>query len=275
MLGRLEDPALPGIAPLQNLEHRLHVGVVRSLVVAEVVVTPPRGPGHPLERVAREVRHLQFDLLVHVVRLHRVHHGNERRRGLHGRPHAVTAGPTRIGPVELGGVFRVRDRLVGLPEGHRTETRVGRQQIDEVSGARTRQPDHNDRSGDRDLEDLGMANQQVVDEEAVGSGAHAVAEHHQPPDAGALFISVHLLQLEPEAHGEVLVAEVDQASARPRGVAHGVDREHGGLGLPVVDRHALDVVEHGGGQVIDRDHVAQCGSFNWRGSRRRRPACSR
>ena len=106
-----------------------------------------------------------------------------------------------------------------------------------------------------------MADQQVVDEEAVGSGAHTVAEHHQPPDAGALFIGVHLGQLEPEAHGEVLVAEVDQAGARPGGVAHGVDREHGGPGLPVVDRHALDVVEHRGAQVIDRDHIAHCGSI--------------
>ena len=120
-----------------------------------------------------------------------------------------------------------------------------------------------------------MADQQVVDEEAVGGGAHAVAEHHQPPDAGALFIGVHLGQLQSEAHREVLVAEVDQAGACPGGVAHGVDRERGGLGLPVVDRHALDVVEHGGAEVIDRDHVAQCGSFNWRGSRRRRPGCSR
>ena len=66
----------------------------------------------------------------------------------------------------------------------------------------------------------------------------------------------------PEADGEVLVAEVDQAGARPGGVAHGVDREHGGLGLPVVDRHALDVVEHRGAQVIDRHHVTHCDSFN-------------
>ena len=251
VLGRLEDPALLGVDPLQNLEHRLHVGVVRSLVVGEVVVAPLRAPRHPLERVAREVGQLQLDLLVHVIGLHRVHGRHERRRGLHGLPGALATGPPWIHPVDLGRLLRVPHRLVGLPERHGSEPRVRGQQVDEVGGARTRQPDHYDRPGDGDLEDLGVAGQQVADEEAVGGAADAVGEHQQSPDAGSLFVGVHLGQLQAESHGETLVPEVGQAGALPGGVTHGIDREVGRLRFPVADGHPLDVVEDGGVQVVD------------------------
>ena len=160
VLGRLENPTLSGMEPLQDLEHRLHVGVVGGLVVGEVVVAPPRGPGHPLEGVAREVRHLQLDLLVHVVGLHRVHGRHERRRGLHRLPGAVATGPARVHPVDLGRVLRVWHGLVGLPEGHRTEPGVRGQQVDQVGGARPRQPDDDDRPrrwGSRGSRDAGSA----------------------------------------------------------------------------------------------------------------------
>ena len=81
-------------------------------------------------------------------------------------------------------------------------------------------------------------------------------EHQQPPDAGALFVGVHLGQLQAEALGEVLVAEVVEAGALPGRVADGIDREVGRLRLPVVDGHPLDVVEDGGGQVVDFYDVA-------------------
>ena len=118
-----------------------------------------------------------------------------------------------------------------------------------------------------------MPCQQVVNAEAVGGGSDAVPEHHQPADAGALVVGVHLGQLHPEAHREVLVTEVAQAGPSLRGVAHGVDREHRRFRLPVVDGHPLDLVEHGGSQVVDGNDVAHQVAFNGRGTRRRRPGC--
>ena len=64
---------------------------------------------------------------------------------------------------------------------------------------------------DGDLENLGVPGQEVVNAQAVGRGSDAVAEHHEPADAGAFLVGVHLGQLQPEAHGEVLVPEVAQA----------------------------------------------------------------
>ena len=156
VLGRLEHPALAGPVPLQDLQHRLHVGVVRGLVVAEVVVAPLRGPGHPLEVVGREVGQHQLELLVDVVGLHGVHGGHERGADLHRLPRLLASGPAGVDAVGPGLLPRVGHRLVGLPQRHRTEPGVRGQQVHQVGRARTGQPDDDHRLLDRDVQDLRM-----------------------------------------------------------------------------------------------------------------------
>ena len=66
-----------------------------------------------------------------------------------------------------------------------------------MGGARAGQPDHDERAGDRDLEDLGVPVQEVADQEPVGGVADAVAEHQETAEAGPVLVGVHLASCSP------------------------------------------------------------------------------
>ena len=71
------------------------------------------------------------------------------------------------------------------------------------------------------------------------------------------LVGVHLGQLHPEPHGEVLVPEVVAARSAPAPASHTASTVSSVVfDSPYVDGHPLDVVEDGGAQVVDGDHVA-------------------
>ena len=204
VLRRLQHPALARPHPLEDLEHRLHVRVVRRLVVAEVVVAPARRAHHPFLVVAGEVRELELDLLVDVVGAHRVHRRHQRRGRLHAGPGALRARVARIHAARARWLARIGHGLLPLPERHRAQPLVRGDQVHEVRGARARQAHHDDRPADLDLVDLGVALQQVADAEPVRRRAQRVVPDREAAEARALGVLVHLFELEREAFPEVV-----------------------------------------------------------------------
>ena len=135
--------------------------------------------------------------------------------------------------------------------------------------------DHDHRLCDRDLEDLGVPSQQVVDEQTVRGVARAVAEHEHPSQACPFLVRVHLGQLESETFPEVGGAEVLEPGARRGRVTDRVDTQLRMRGLAVLDPHPLHLVEHRGTQVVDANHLGhrharRVPRLSARGSRRRR-----
>ena len=108
-------------------------------------------------------------------------------------------------PSAAGTVAGDRDGLDDLPPGHGPEPRVGGQQVDQVGGPRTGEPDHDDRRFELDLEGLGVAggvllepqpgleqpDQPVPDDVAAQPGEPAVRLHRrhlggQPVEQGGV-----------------------------------------------------------------------------------------
>lgn len=226
---------------------------MRGLVVGQVVVTPDGGAGDPLEVVVGEVGRHELVLLVDVVGGHGVHGGHVGGPDLHGLPCRLAAGPAGVDAVGAGGLVGVGHGLVGLPQRQRPEAGVGGQQVDQVGRPRPGQAHHDHGGHDRDVEDLGVAGQQVGDAQAVGRRPHAVVEHEEAAQAGALGVGVHLLQLHRQALPEVVGPEVVEAGAGRGRLAHRGHRQLGGVGLAVVEADALDVVQDRLGQVVDAD----------------------
>ena len=180
VLGALQHPALPRPVPLEDLEPRLHVGVLRGLVVGEVVVAPARPPGDPLQVVAGEVGAHELQLFVDVVGVHGVHRGDERRAGAEALPRVLAALPARVDAAGPGRLVRVGHRLLALPERHGAQPLVGRDQVDQVRGAGAGQADHDDRPRDLDVVDLGVLLQQLADAQPVDRVADdVVVSRHQ------------------------------------------------------------------------------------------------
>ena len=121
--------------------------------------------------------------------------------------------------------------------------------------ARPGQPDDDDRPLDRHLVDLGVAPQEVRDPQAVGGVADGVAEQDSrasPTASGSSSISdSHRPSRSRKSSGPKSSSPV--AADGP--LQHGVDGEVGVLRLAVGQGGALEVVEHGLGQVVDADLV--------------------
>jgi hypothetical protein len=126
VLRRLEHPAVRAAQPLERLQRRLEVRVVRPLVERQVVIAPARRAAQPLEPVRREVQVLDLDLLVHVLRRHVVHRLQERHpRGgllvLDEAPHVP-----RIAAVAARPFAGDRNGLEALPVRQRAQARSRR-----------------------------------------------------------------------------------------------------------------------------------------------------
>ena len=119
-----------------------------------------------------------------------------------------------------------------------------------------------------------MLLQQVLDAEAGRCVLRAVAEHEHAAEAGAIGVGIDLGELQSEPFTEVEWPEVVESGGGDGGLEHGVDAEFGVPGLPEVDTHALDVVEHRRPEVVDADLVRH-DALTPPGSRRRRRAPNR
>lgn len=165
VLRRLEQPAPP---PAQEL-HRPQLGgqvfVVRRLVVGLVVVAPAGHVGERLQQHRGDVVGQQLDLLVDVVGGHFVHEREMRHHRVDHPDRDVHPGPPRI---RLhANLVRHREGLVAFPVRHGAEGGWRRQQVVQVRGAGAGQPgDHHGR-GQFDVVDLGMAPQQVGQQQPV------------------------------------------------------------------------------------------------------------
>ena len=114
-------------------------------------------------------------------------------------------------------VARDGHRLEALPVGERAQPRVGRDQVHEVRGARARQADHDDRARDLDLEDLGVAAQQVLEAQPVREVADAVAAARRGGRARSSSRSSSTAASQTrEARAEVVGAEVREPGAAAR-----------------------------------------------------------
>ena len=204
------------VLPLQDLEHGLQIGVVRGLVVGQVVVAPARDAGHPLELVAREVGQLELELLVDVVGSHGVH---GRQVGQH-RPPSL---PLLLGPLVAGvgpsgrAARRGRERARSSPTGAANAggwsaaRRLTRWVVPDRGSPTTMIG-----AVDLDIEDLGMAGEQVADPQTVGGVADAVAEERQCARGRCVGIAVDLRQPQPEPGPEVVGPEVVEAGPLAR-----------------------------------------------------------
>ncbi|CAB4324574.1 unannotated protein [freshwater metagenome] len=274
VLRRLQHPTLARAIPLKDLQHLLHICVVRGLIGGEIVVAPLRHTGNPFEVVVREVRSHELVLLVHMIGFHGMHRSDERGAGLHRLPLVLTAGPAGVHPIGSERFAGIRNRLIGLPQRHGTKAGIRSQQVDEIRGARAGQADDNDRLLDRYVADLGMLLQQVFDAQTRGRVLGAVAEHEHATETRTFGVGIDFGQLHSEPLAEIERTEVVESGGGHGRFEHGVDGEFSVLGLAVVDSHALDVVEHRRPQVVDADLVGH-DAITPPDSRRRRPAPNR
>ncbi len=262
VLRRLEDP--PGGRPLvavaqvgAHLEHPAQVAVGLGLVggVEPVAVAGEGDAG--LEEHGGEVQGQQLDLLVHVVGRHLVHahevgHGvvDEAEGGV--RAGAAGVG-VRWGTVGCDPLGVAQHGLERLPIGQRAQARVGGQQIVEVGGPGAGQAGDDDRSLEGQVEDLGVAGDLVLDEQAVDQqlGEQGVLRH-QPHRAQAGVVG-ELVAQQAQRFEEAGVAEVVEPG-RLRGGVHQHRRPERQVGGEWPDRRQDlgDVVgEARRGQVVE------------------------
>ena len=107
---------------------------------------------------------------------------------------------------------------------------------------------------DLDVEDLGVAGEQVADPQTVDGVADAVAEQRQAAEGGALRVAVDLRQPQPEAGAEVVGPEVVEPGPLDGGLEHGVDGQIHRVALAVVEgQPSGSSVSSGAPQVGDAD----------------------
>ena len=105
----LQDPAtVIGELIDDRLQHPLAIGVMRGLIVGEIIVAPARHLGHPFPLIGAEIRHLQLVLAAGMVRRMLVHRGHD-RIGLHLLPMRIGTDPSWIEPVRTGVLTGRRD----------------------------------------------------------------------------------------------------------------------------------------------------------------------
>ena len=110
------------------------------------------------------------------------------------------------------------DRFGALPIGQRAQRRVGRHQVVEVGRARARQAADHDGPADLDLENLRVAPDEVLDEEAIAQELCELDVRGRDPGGPVARLVVE----RPAEHFEVLtkglVAEVVEAGLGDRGL---------------------------------------------------------
>ena len=190
VLRRLEHPTPGAAQERQCLQHGLQVGVVLALIERQVVVAPIGNACVPLERVGGEVDVEQLDLLLDRRREAIVHVLRERGHRRFGCVVVRAALPARVDAVGAGTFAVERVRLLALPERQRPEPGVGGQQVDEVRGARAGQADDDERTVDLDGVDLGIAAEQVGQEQPAHEQPEDPASQDQPPEVGQARIAI-------------------------------------------------------------------------------------
>ncbi len=144
-----------------------------------VVVEPFWDPCDPFDRVAREIGQHQLQFFVEVIGLHRMHRHHHLRRGMHALP---ILGGTEIARV----VFAARRVLFGnrrlpLPERHRAQAAIRRDQVHQMGRSGTREAQNDDRLADLLVVNLGVALKEVVDPQSIDGVAHAIVEMAKRP----------------------------------------------------------------------------------------------
>ncbi len=171
VLGGLEHPPRAAAQPLQSLEDATQVGVARSLVAGQVVVAPGRHGGDGLEEHGREVDGQELDLLVGVVDGHLVHAFEIGHRRVDEPQRLLGPLPAGSGPPDAG-CSRSGSTGSRLSQyGRDRRCRVGGHQVVQMRGPGAGQPADDDGRDTLDVEDLWMADDEVLDEQPVAQQA--------------------------------------------------------------------------------------------------------
>ena len=282
MLRRLEHPAIAAALPLEHLQELAEVPVRRCLIVRLVVVTPRRHRRDGVEQHRREVDREQLDLFVDVPCRHLVHPLEVRQRVVEEPERGVGTDDARIGCTRRRLLGRREHRLEALPVGERPQAGVGGHQVVEVRGPGAREPADDDRPGDLDVEDLGMARHEVLDAQPVLQQREQEPVRVHAAERVEAGFGIEAVDEDVEAFAEVAGTEVVEpglgASLPEKGVRGQLDLagqrgsalEHGGD-----VRRELRVGEivdpHGSGAFAHVQFLAQAPSARAGcGSRRRR-----
>ena len=166
-----------------------------------------------------------------------IERGQRRRRG--GQlPLGVAPQVPGVHAVAPGAVAEHRRGLADLPPRHRPEPGVGRQQVDQVGGARAGEADHDHRRVELDLERLGIAAHEVLEPQAsaaAGPRRRSRTRWRPRPESPASASTAATCWREPLHHAGV--AEVGEAGLGP-----GPGHQLGGV----------EVDLHGQRHVVDR-----------------------
>ena len=145
VLGALQHPGVRATQEGHRLQDGLQVGVVRIVVQAEVEVAPGWRPDMPLQGVGAEVEVHDLALLLDRLGEPVVHVLRERRNGAFGVVLGPQAQVSRVETVRAGSFPAAWQRLLALPVRQCATARIGRDQVHQVRGSRTRHPDHDER----------------------------------------------------------------------------------------------------------------------------------
>ena len=138
------------------------------------MVAPRRHQPLCLEQHGREVDGEELDLLVHMGDGHLVHPLEVRQSGVE---HLEAEGGAAKAWVwlPLTGLGWGEHRFEALPVGQGPQGRIGTDQIVKMGGAGAREATDDDRSLDLEIMDLGVAGEEILDEEAVLQQLHELA----------------------------------------------------------------------------------------------------
>ena len=254
VLRRFQHPPVRTAEVGERAENSLQVRVVRPLVETEVEVAPPRHAREPLERVRREVEVFELDLLLDRVRVLVVHRAQQRHHRHLRLVAAAAAFDARVDVVRSRAVAGEGHRLEALPVGERPQSRIGRDEVDEVRRPRPRESDHDDRRRDGDVVDLGMPAVQILDEQAAAEQAHGPLTDREPSELVQTGVGFDRGDHRPQPRQEVVGAEVVEAGAGASRIEQRAFVERDVERRAVVEGRALRVVEPWLAQVVDVDH---------------------
>ena len=130
----LQDPA-PVVRKLKGdrLQHRAAVGVMRRLIVREIIVAPARHIAHPFPLIGREIGHLQFVFTAGMVRRMLMQGFHDRVRcasAPNARSSAASAGPCRPAPAS-----RPASALLPIPDRPANSAAGGRRRSGSQDGS--------------------------------------------------------------------------------------------------------------------------------------------
>ena len=215
MGGRLQQPALAGALPVEELHQLLLVGVERA-EIADLALVPA---GVRLEqRLDAELHAMAGEGVEQHALLGRVRAGE-----VDLRPLGMLRAALRIVGVDRGAarvLGRGRPTLerVGalrLPEPERPRGRILAEQIEEGRGRGAREPGQHHRVRDRAREDPGLARERGLHAQARREQAHHAPAAARPTLRGERVLGVGREQ-RAEARAKCLVTEVGEPGARAR-----------------------------------------------------------